>query len=250
MSKQDVYKVFDSVEANVSCADMYAVLALLVQFPTPELAQGLAGGALQADVAAIAGELGIDAQAVRDLVDAFDAACKGDAGASFAGEVADAGSLYEAMRRERTRLFDHPDQPAVRIYEAQFLYELARERGEEHKTGMLADMPQMFVNNAALDAERCYRAAGLVRDIQVNVPGDCMFTELEFMAHLHTCKARALNEGDAQAAAQVEAQIQEFARIHVARWFPAFFDALTLQAHGPYRLTGVLGALFMRAVLA
>jgi TorA maturation chaperone TorD len=95
--------------------------------------------------------------------------------------------LFSELRREYTRLFNHPTKPAIYIYETLFLYK--PEEGDNEK-------PPLFISPAAMDAERCYKKAGLKMSREINEPGDHMATELEFMMFLYSQKAKAIRGND------------------------------------------------------
>ena len=87
------------------------------------------------------------------------------------------------LRRDYTALFTHPERPLVAICEMRFRD--GRDRAETPSTP--------FLNEAALHAESCYRAAGLSLDgSRSREPGDHLAIELEFMAYLNARLAEAL----------------------------------------------------------
>lgn len=245
-------------------ADAYALLAMLVEHPTLQVAAGLASGALQRDAEAVAQEAGMGS-AWEDAVASYAHLCEG---------ANDAEELLRAMRVEHTRLFEHPVRPVIPIHEGQFLYDSSlnasskaaeasaasasagqgRSQGQSqgrhgkslHKEDFFDERPRMFVNPAALDAERCYRAAGLKRADAKNIPGDNMVTELQFMSKLHERRAQALIANDENAFAAASASIEEFERIHLRKWGEAFFQKTEQEARiDAYRLAGTLGASFI-----
>lgn len=266
-------------------ADAYMLLAMMLDFPTQQLAEGLASGAVQRDALAIAEEAGMG-EAWKSSALAHDLTfVKDSIGAEGEEE------LLKAMRIEHTRLFDHPENPAVNPYESQFLYMRKLEEGlrTDSEWGMLDERqakrglrlgetfgehfgrgandgsraadrgkrmasaqdyfderPRMFVSPAALDAERCYKAAGLKRADAKNIPGDHIVTELQFMGRLHSGCARALMDGDEEANAIAKERIAEFERIHLKKWGEEFFTLLNRESRlGAYRLAGDLGVRFL-----
>ena len=212
---------------ETALADGYRLLAMLLQFPTNDLVSGMSDGSIARDVEAIAREFGMSASARTALVECFSRTLT---------DPTTPRSVFDDLRRERTRLFDHPDRPAICLYEGVFLVE-ERERAGRASTGT-----RLFVNPAALDAERCYRQAGLKRSSEINIPADCITTELEFLAHLHRTCAEALTDGDDRAEREARGHLEEFGRLHVAKWFPRFFERCGQESrHALYGAVGALG---------
>jgi TorA maturation chaperone TorD len=159
----------------------------------------------------------------------------------------DSGDIptFSEVRSEYTRLFDHPDMPAVQRCEGLFRF-FEKHPGQRSYEGA----PRRFINPAALDAERCYKKAGFKRSAALNEPADTISTELEFMHKLYEGKIEALVAGDGDAEAFADECIEEFVRIHGRKWWLAFFEAVTRESRiGFYRAVGLFGAAFMRAQL-
>ncbi len=154
-----------SVSRHTGCADFFRLVSMFLLVPTEELAQGVLDKSIAADMRTVFEDAGIDPSAA--AVERLDGIC--DRG--FTVE-----SLHSALRCNFTELFTHPDDPLVSPYEMRFC-DLRDKR----------DVPSaLFLNDAALHAERCYRKAGLVlSDARSREPGDHMAIELEFMAYLH-----------------------------------------------------------------
>ncbi len=214
-------------------SDMFQLLALSMQLPKKELAVGLLDGSLAADVTALCSELGVETEATRELEAAF-------------GEIRSAGggpeNLLSALRQEYTRLFCHPKQPAISIYEALFRSALE---------GQAEARPLLVISPAALDAERCYRKAGLKMSAAVRESGDHMATELEFMMYLYQRKAQAIQEDSGDDLARRNAEIAEFERLHLNRWAKAFFDQCSTISTSPfYRAIGETGSHFLTGLTA
>ena len=227
MNDKDAHRRWPTVEQNVACADAYNLLSLLLQFPTLELAEGLSLGGVQTDMRAIGSELGLDQHRVETIAADLDALCLG----------ADKEELRENMRREYTRLFNHPDHPQVPLYEGVFIAEYGK--------GLLskAERPRMFVNAAALDAERCYKTLGLRPDGDAQMPGDCMSTELLYLGILHEGCAKCLLEGDRAALEGYQDKVSEFAQAHGSKWFHDFFSACVRESGDVYGRVGAFGLL-------
>lgn len=216
----------DVVIKHTALSDACSALALLAQFPTKELIEGLANGGLLADFRAMFDEAGLTEGSAGAL----------DALAAASADFKDEESGLSLARREYTRLFNHPEHPAVLLYEGVFLDQ------ENMRAGKKALGTRLFINPAALDAERCYRQVGLVRDPQENIPADCMYTELEFLAFLHTSMARAALNKESERYSALESMLEEFTRIHVDKWFGLFFARCVEEGKNSlYTALGYLG---------
>ena len=156
---------------ETALADYYAMLAVLSQFPTEDLYSGLIDGSLRQDFLSIAAELSLETKSLTEPLSEL---------ASLKEDLETGASSMMKLRREYSRLFNNPDHPVIYLYEGVFIDEELRRAGKPD-TGA-----RLFVNPAALDAERCYRQAGLKRSAKINIPADSVSTELEFMAYLYT----------------------------------------------------------------
>lgn len=224
-----------SVIRHIALSDYLAMLALFVQFPTRELEDGLASGALCEDYRAIVEETGLSGPA-------FDAA--GERLLAASREIRRGPAAVHAVRCEYTRLFNHPEHPVIKLFEGVFLDD---ERIREGKSSTGA---RLFVNPAALDAERCYRKAGLKKGSAVNLPADSMSTELEFLSHLHAQNARALAVRDNALLGETELLLEEFERLHVGKWFLRFFERCTEESRCElYTALGTMGVALFGAPL-
>lgn len=221
------------VASNVAASDMYQLLSVTLRLPDEDLARGVLDGRLADDAVSILSELHVPGDEL-DRIRTRLLALRGDAGGR--------SSLLTEMRQEYTRLFTHPRRPTVAIYETTFRHDPASAEGP----------PSLFVGPAALDAERCYRKAGLLLTTsESNEPADHMATEMEFMMFLHREKAVALHQGDRAEVARREAEIGEFTELHLREWAPAFFSACASSSESEaYRAIGELGSVFMSRVLA
>lgn len=216
-----------SIVREAAIADGYRLLAMLLQFPTDEVVSGLSDGSIALDIEAIAEEAGMEVSTRTALVERF---------TRMTSDPVSSKELFDDIRRERTRLFDHPDHPVIRLYEGVFLDE------ERKRAGRASTGARLFINPAALDAERCYRQAGIKRSSDINIPADCITTELEFLAHLHRARAEALADGDERRACEARGQLEEFGRIHMAKWFLRFFERCEQESrHALYNAVGTLG---------
>ncbi len=112
------------------------------------------------------------------------------------------------LQREYTRLFIGPGEgyvpPCASVH-------LERQ----------AEKPLLWGAEAVRVHER-YRAAGLeIAPAQPRLP-DYLALELQFMQHLCACQAEAWARGEAEEAAQWQAQQESFLREHLMPWLPRF----------------------------
>jgi TorA maturation chaperone TorD len=150
----------------------------------------------------------------------------------------------QVLRHAYTTLFTHPDKPLIFIYESQFLF------WEAHPDAGLDEAPRLFVNPAALDAERCYKKAGLSRSVDFNESADHMSIELEFMARLYAYRVELFEKGDTEELIRVDDLIAEFNSLHFKKWGIAFFQKCAqTSVHPFYQALGSIGAVFMEEML-
>jgi TorA maturation chaperone TorD len=211
---------------------MYQLLAMFLHLPTEEMAAGILNGSFEEDVLANFEELNIAGPRIETIKVNLKALQEGKT---------EAKELLTEMRVEFTRLFTHPKHPAVEIYETLFLFQ--PEEGDKGK-------PSLFISPAALDAERCYRQAGLARTKEVNEPGDHMATEMEFMMYLYLQRAKALEEDNQRDIEQRNEAIKEFSEIHLQKWAIAFFERCSsVSSIKVYQTLGQIGSAFMSSML-
>lgn len=191
-------------EKLLACSDMYQLLSLFLRLPATELVEGLRVGSLRQDVQDIFEELDIPEEETASIMEDLQ---------EYGGEDNDPSAVLSDLRREYTRMFTHPKKPAVSIYEALFLWDA---NGDEPR-------PSLFISPAALDAERCYKRAGLERSKEVNESGDHFATQMEFMMSLCSELSIAMQNGDNAKFEELEAILEEFARLHLHRWARPFF---------------------------
>lgn len=210
----------------ITLADAFSLLALLTSYPTLAVAEGAASGALAKDMASLCTELGIDGASV----------CTGETADSV--EI-DPSSVYDALRRDYTRLFNHPEHPLVPLYEEQFLFDQREGASQPAESAR----PRLFVNPASSDALREYRAAGLAPTDERALPADAMPVQMEFMAQLFLRQAEALMRDDATAAAAAQKAQSEFARMHLGKWMRNFFTQCSVHSTcAAYRAMGQFGS--------
>lgn len=221
-----------NMQRALSASDMYQILALSLRLPTEQLASGLLDGTLAEDVCAIMNELDFSEQDIEKTKSNFLIIQK---------SMSDIEVLLTEIRREYTRLFTHPKEPVVQIYETLFLY-----NSEEDDA-----RPSLFISPSALDAERCYKKAGLTMSSEVGEPADHMATEMEFMMYLYMQKGKALQENNNEEITRREEEIKEFEEIHLKKWAKDFFDlCVSSTRNDAYRVLGELGKIYMDRMLA
>lgn len=192
-------------------SDFFQLLSISLRLPSHELAQALLDGSYGRDALYILEELSCAQEEIVSVREALQ---------NLAPNEEDVNAFLIQMRREYTRLFDDPKKPAVSIYETLFLHNPEEDRG-----GVM-----LFMSPAALDAERCYRGAGVSLVKQSAEPADHMATELEFMMYLYAKKGKALQEESTEELAVLEKQIKEFTDLHLHKWCRGFFDKLECEA--------------------
>lgn len=220
------------IQRCIAASDMYRLLSMFLNLPTEEMAVGIFDGTLAEDVSQIMEELRFQDKRIETIrVKLCD----------LQAEISGKNELLTEMRREYTRLFTHPKQPAIDIYETLFLF--IPEAGNKQK-------PSLFISPAALDAERCYKQAGLQRSKEANEPGDHMATEMEFMSYLYYQKAKALNENNQEEIEQRNKQIKEFSDLHLQKWGIDFFDrCVSASESNVYQTFSQVGSIFLSNML-
>lgn len=220
------------VQHAVAASDMYQLLSRFLHLPTEEIAVGILEGSLTNDVREIFKELGVYDSRIEEINSRLQA---------LQGKTAEKNEYLSALRQEYTRLFTHPRKPVIDIYETFFLFQ-PEDSGQ--------DKPTLFISPAALDAERRYKQAGLVRAKEFNEPADHIATELEFMAYLYWQLAKALQEDNRKEITQRKEQIKEFAKYHLQKWAMDFFTRCTSDSQTEvYQIYGLIGSTFLNKVL-
>lgn len=229
---QKARKKEQEIQESMAASDMYRLLFMALHFPTAELALGLLNGSFTADVVAIFEELNFSATEIEKIKTGL-IALQEDQNSN--------DELLTQMRREYTRLFTHPKNPVIAIYETTFRYDPEDD---------LQSKPALFISPASLDAERCYKKAGLMMSREINEPADHMATEMEFMMYLYLQKAKGLREDNQEELARREEEIKEFRNAHLQKWAKEFFDRCISESQNEaYRVIGETGRLFMARML-
>ncbi|MCM1566625.1 MAG: molecular chaperone TorD family protein [Dehalobacter sp. 4CP] len=231
VNTQEVNTQEQEIRRSLAASDMYQLLSMFFRLPTVEMATALLNGSLAEDVIAIYCELNFSIEEIQHIKTKF---------TTFQNDEKTKEELLTEIRQEYTRLFTNPKKPAMDIYETLFCFNPEKNEGS----------PSLFISPAALDAERCYKKAGLMMTKEVNEPGDHMSTEMEFMMYLYLEKARALQENNQEKLDRREAEIQEFSEVHLKKWAKQFFNhCITLSNSEVYRTLGEIGSAFMREML-
>jgi TorA maturation chaperone TorD len=214
------------LEQAVSCGDLCQLLSVAFRPPTEELAQSLADGSYLLDGIDILRELALEETSILSIKEDF---------ASLALNQLKTDQCYQSMKQEYTRLFLHPGQPAVPIYETLF----RKDEMEESDLGCT-----LFTSPLALDAEYCYKQAGVVLTEELREPADHFATELEFMVYLFCEEIKHLQHQDVGALEAVRNRQIEFWGNHLSKWSVDFCQAVAEQALQPaYSWIGKFGAL-------
>lgn len=239
----------DAIPRLCALSDGCSLISLMLDFKSlAQSCDAAVSGGLRHDMLAVAEELS-QSSADADEDNAARRAASGLDG--YLG--ADRDAVYTSVRREHTRLFDDPDRPAVPYYEGAFVNRMFASQGKE-----APDVSSLFINQAAMDADRQYKRAGARKPADENVPGDSMFVEMAFLGMLLGARASELagpsREPDRRAggaggagsadggrprglpplALTTSDMIDEFLHLHVRPWARAFFSELGEKAREPY----------------
>lgn len=215
-----------------AASDMCCLLAMLLNLPTRELADGILDGSLMEDVVAIFEEL--------EIMDSRTETIKVCLGALQEG-ISDHALFFTAMRQEYTRLFTHPKHPVIAIYET--LFRFKPETKNQYK-------PVLFISPAALDARRCYQEAGFASSRKANESEDHMALEMEYISYLYLQKAKALSEGNQETAQKYDLQIKEFIEVHLQKWGGDFFASCIAASESEvYKVLGRIGSVFLSTII-
>ena len=217
-----------ALEHHTALSDYYALVRLLLQIPASDVVESVKEGLLADDYRVIAREAGLDSASIAEVLDQL---------TQVQQELTKAEHSVSFVRREYTRLFTHPQKPQIPLYEGVFL-DLELERA-----GKASTQARLFVNPAAVDAEKLYRAGGLVCNSKdERIPADCITTELAFLEHLHKHVAAAALTDDQSAMTQTFSLIIDFHEHHVSKWIPRFFERCEEESGIEYyRAVGRMG---------
>lgn len=240
------------IQAETASADLYNLLAIFLQPPTESLFVGLGNGTIRDDTKDIFDELGWCCSSTKTVLKLL---------SDFHDGILDDTYSFSHLRSEYTCLFSHPKKPKIALYEGAFLEAQKKDttHTQQREKAMLQGQRELdfietetmlFINKAALDAERCYKKRGLKRSKNLNIPADCMSTEMEFMSLLHLQKAAAFQDNNNQLLQELEDSLVEFRRIHLKKWMHAFYKSLNEESSSAvYRAVGLMGTLLAYAEL-
>ncbi|NMA69831.1 MAG: molecular chaperone TorD family protein [Desulfitobacterium sp.] len=221
----------DEVMNVLAISDFYQLLSISLRLPDNDLAKGMLDGSYGQDAVNILEELHCNEEEIAQVKKLFE---------QLATDKDKVTPYLIEMRREYTRLFDDPKKPALGIYETVFLH-----NPEEEKEGVM-----LFMSPAALDAERCYKEAGVGLVKETAEPADHMATELEFMMYLYGKKGQALQKGNEEELDLLKKQINEFKELHLHKWALDFFKKLQSEAKLlPYQGIAQLGIVGLEKIL-
>lgn len=210
-------------------SDFYQLLSLSLQWPSQELANALMDGSYQSDAVNILQDLQCSREDILHVSDSLDELLANES-----------EQLLGQMRKEYTRLFNHPVQPVISIYESMFTEKV----GEKKKDVVL------FLNPTALDVERCYKEAGIHLTNSSKEPADHMAAELEFMMYLHGKKGIALKVENLKEVEKIEENIDQFERLHLLKWVEPFLNRLENESEIlPYKRIAKLAEVGLNKVL-
>lgn len=187
-----------------AASDLCQLLSIFLRLPTMEIVDGIRSGSIAQDVRDIFTELDISESETAGIIESLKAWDKSET----------PKQLLSSLRREYTRLFTVPGSPKIYIYEALYLH---NEDSGDHK-------PCLYISPAALDAERCYKKAGLERSREINESRDHFAVQMEFMMFLYRELAVALIKDDQDKFDEINSNLQEFERLHLNRWEKSFFE--------------------------
>lgn len=192
-----------------STSDFYQLLSMSLQLPSTQFADALLDNSYKDDVLSILAELSCSEEDIMEVEKTF---------GQLQNSVENAYHLLEEMRMEHTRLFYHPKNPALDIYETMFLKSL--------KEG--SEKPMLFVSPEAIHVEKCYKEAGLT--MKTREPADHIVTEMEFMMDLYGRKAIALQDDDKEGLEKIQKYIKNFEEMHLGKWAYEFFAGLETKS--------------------
>ncbi len=231
-----------NIKTTTALADAFSMLSILTEYPTQELATAISTGDLAQDVASICEEAGICGDEAMSLL------------SELSGKNGD--EVLAGMRREYTRLFNHPENPAIPLYEGQFLFQRSQSTGWRLAKSVDSEVasslqPRLFVNPASLDAIREYRKAGLKQLEERSIPADAMPVEMAFMAQLLIKLAEGYLKDDEDLQSEMLHALKEFNRYHLSKWMGDFYYACATEStHAAYRALGSFGLQILESVEA
>lgn len=198
--------------------EAFSLLAACLMFPTVELHTAMTDGSLL--------ETFID---LDQAISGTHANSSEENNTAFTKQTTDA-LTYEMLRKEYTRLFTHPTEPQIPIYEALFL---AKEAGKEEK-------PLLVVNRTAEELEKFYSQINCKPNRNEVISADHISAELAFLAQvMHNLVEEDESE---KSVTSTRTMLGEYWAKHITRWMPDFFSQLAKRANLPeYVAIGLFG---------
>ncbi len=219
-------------------ADFYQLMAIMFRLPHDTMVEGLVNGDVVSGIKEMSDEIGFTNQQLSRIEKELSV---------IEGQAKEGKITLTLLRQAYTKAFTHPKKPLIFPYESQFLF------WEANPDSSYDLAPRLFVSDAALDTERCYKKAGLKRSEDKNFPGDYLPTELEFLGLLydHMAKISASStktEGDASVVWQL---IREFDYYHLKKWGVDFFKkCIALDFNPTYTSLAIIAAIFIEEMLS
>ena len=216
---------------STATADYYSLLTILFQTPTHEVIQGYTEELIIEDYYEVAQEMGIVEASINEAADYLRQA---------QNELANNQNALSFIRQEYTRLFSHPASPVIPLYEGVFV------DSERVAAGLTSSYARLFINPAAINAEKFYRQAGFDCNKQVSVPADCITTELEYLGQLNQLIAQSIMACDDKQVAALNELLVSFWKEHVINWMPRFFERCQEESRiALYKAAGMMGRILM-----
>lgn len=218
----------------VGLADTCELVSRLFRFPSHEVANAFASGAIRADAVSCLTDAGVDPDEAHEA-----------AAPLRRLEGMNPADLYEALRHDASLLFWQPDPDRrVWLYESAFM----------HAASGSEAAPILFRSPTTIDVERMMAEAGVrMRDAR-REPCDSVSDELSFLSYAYGTAAQALWEGDEEGAAAWCDTARAFTKAHPARWLPAFMAAVAEAAQqgqetDVYRACAAIGSAALTPLL-
>jgi len=141
--------------------------------------------------------------------------------------------LMEEMKVEYTRLFVAPGPSYVAPYQSMYCVELDNGSTSTQNDGKTLDKRQLW-GNCAVAAQRMYSEAGLAVSGEQRDAPDHIGLELQFMHHLCSREAEALNAGRIPNAEESVRLQAAFLETQLLPWAEKFCQAVGNEARHPF----------------
>lgn len=204
-------------------SDLFQVLATYLRLPTEELVFAESDGSVAEDVAQIGEEILSMREEIADVL--------AKEGRVFLSEGTLSG--LSELRRDYTRLFTHPSEPVVPLYECLYLCPPEKRSAK-----------RLFVDEVCFDVEGFYKRMGLSPSKGALESPDHMATELELVQVLLARAGMSVDAGDEVAARETLESLGLFCEKHLFGWCEGFFAQVGKYAStSEYRFVSRLGLL-------